>query len=215
MEWYESLFDERYLTFYEELFDTSVAARDVAFAEQALATSPGARWLELGCGFGRHAVEIARRGYEVVGLDRSTSMLRLGARLADEAGVTVRWEPRDLRDTSGLGPFDVCTCLYTAWGYFDDRENEAALRAVREALRQGGLLMLDVTNPIPLLARWPTEIWKEISTGVRRETSRYDAMTARVTTERVLFLAQGGRLELPASVVRMYAPHEVRAVLHR
>ncbi len=215
MPWYDDLFDERYLAFYEELFDTSVADRDAEFVERALSIAPPARVLELGCGFGRHAVALAKRGYHVTGTDLSPAMLAIAQKLAADAGVDVRWERRDMRELAGLGPFDACTCLYTVLGYFDDDQNESVLRAVHGLLAPGARLMLDVTNPLPQLHRWPGESWKEISTGVRREASRYDPLTGRLTTERVLYRADGGKLTMPPSVVRMYAPHELRAMLLR
>lgn len=215
MVWYESLFDERYLAFYEELFDTSVADRDAAFIETVLALEPGQRLLELGCGFGRHAVAFARDGLTVTGVELSGSMLGIARKLAEEASVEVRWEQRDIRSLDRLGPFDACTCLYTVLGYFGDEENEAVLRSVHDALSPHGTVLFDLTNPLPLIARWPSESWKEISTGVRRESSRYDALTARVSTDRVLYRHDGGKLQLPRSEVRLYAPHEVRAMLTR
>lgn len=56
-------------------------------------------------------------------------------------------------------------------------------------------------------------MWTETSIGVRHEVSRYDPMTGRVHTDRVLHFAEGGRAELPSSDVRLYAPHEVARML--
>lgn len=212
--WYDELFDERYLAFYEELLDLSIAERDVEFLDRALALAPRSRILDLGCGFGRHAVALGRRGHDVTGVDRSAAMLSLARASADEAALQVRWEQRDMRELGGLGPFDVCVCLYTVLGYFDDAGNAATVAAARSVLGAGGRLVLDVTNPLPLLARWPHEHWCETSGGVRRETSHYDAMTGRLRTERVLLCGGGQHVALPTSDVRMYAPYELRALLH-
>ena len=142
-EWFAEMFDGRYLEFYEGLLDPSLAEEDVSFVERALALATGSRILDLGCGFGRHAIGLAGRGYRVTGLDLSAPMLELAREMAASARVTVEWLERDMRDLRGLGPFDACACLYTAFGFFADDENRLVLEQVREALRSGGYFMLD------------------------------------------------------------------------
>lgn len=148
MPWYESLFDHRYVAFYEELLDASVASRDVDFLDRAMALAEGCRILDLGCGFGRHSIELAAREYRVTGVDLSSSMLDMARASAKERGVTVELVQRDMRALSGLGPFDICICIYTVLGYFDDDENESVLRGVHDVLAPGGRLAIDLTNPL-------------------------------------------------------------------
>lgn len=213
MPWYDSLFDHRYVGFYEELLDVSVAARDIAFLDRAMALPPACRVLDLGCGFGRHAVELAARGYDVTGVDLSAPMLEMARAQASERKVSVKLEQRDMRSLSGLGPFGACICIYTVLGYFDDAENASVIAAIADVLEPGARLALDLTNPLAMFTSWPGTVWKETSLGVRSEASRYDAMTGRVITERVLFPSEGGRAALPTSEVRLYAPYEVSHLL--
>jgi predicted RNA methylase len=70
---FADMFDERYLEFYEGLLDLSLAEDDVSFVDRALALVAGASVLDLGCGFGRHALGLARRGYRVTCTPRSAS----------------------------------------------------------------------------------------------------------------------------------------------
>ena len=216
-EWYEELFDDRYLAFYEGVLEGGPANREAEFLDRSMALPSGASILDLGCGVGRHAVPLARRGYRVTGVELSEVMLDHARRLAEAEGVEddrLRLERRDLRDLSGLGPFDACVCLYTVFGYFDDTENEAVLDGVNQALSPGGTLVLDVTNPMALLDRWPGETWREVAAGVAREASIYDPLAGQLTATRTLY-SRGGRERLPESAVRMYAPHEIRSLLLR
>jgi 2-polyprenyl-3-methyl-5-hydroxy-6-metoxy-1,4-benzoquinol methylase len=211
--WYETLFDDRYLTFYDEVLGKGMAMADAEFADTALALQPGSKVLDLGCGVGRHAVPLARMGHQVTGVDLSARMLELAADLAREQEVSLTLERRDMRELDGLGPFDACVCLYTVLGYFDDEENAAVVRAVHEILAPRGTLLLDVTNPLALMPHWPGEHWREGPFGVTREISRYDALTGRLTADRMLIRTDGKRERLPSSVVRMYAPNELRTLL--
>ncbi len=214
-EWFEELFDERYFDFYQGALRVEPAEQEAAFIDRALALPRGARLLDLGCGFGRHAVPLAGLGYLVTGVDLSGVMLAVAREAAQASGLEVDLQRRDLRDLSGLGPFDACVCLYTVFGYFDDAENARVLRSLRDVLRDGARLLLDLDNPLALLRHWPGTRWRETASGVTREISLYDPMTACLTGKRTLFRKDGGRVELPTSVVRTYPPHEVGALLRQ
>lgn len=211
--WYEELFDDRYLAFYEGLLPVRPADADAEFVDRALALRPSSRILDLGCGFGRHSVPLAGRGYKVTGVDLSQVMLDHASRLARERGVEVELLRRDMRDLAGLGSFDACACLYTVIGYFDDDENERVIRGVRDVLVPGGRFLLDLTNPIPMMRQWPGTTWREMPSGVTRESSTYDPMTGRLSARKTIFRTDGRQEEIPGSVVRMYAPHETARML--
>jgi SAM-dependent methyltransferase len=205
MVWYQSLFDERYLRFYPELFDLDSARREVEFIDRALALREHALVLDLGCGFGRHSVPLAAKGYRVTGVDLSAPMLSAARTLANEQGVEVDWVERDMRDLSGLGPFDACVCLYTVFGYFDDATNEHVLQSVHDLLAPSATFLIDVSNPFTLVSRPLAESWREGPFGLRLERSFYDGVSGRVMAERLLVSPDGKREVLSESSVRLYA----------
>jgi len=212
-EWFAEMFDERYLDFYEGLLDLAIAEDDVSFVDRALALAQGAQVLDLGCGFGRHALGLAHRGYRVTGLELSAPMLELAREMAASGHVTVEWLRRDMRDLAGLGPFDACICLYTAFGFFSDGENRRVLEQVRDCLRPDGCLMLDVSNPLALMSAWPQRSWRESKNGVKLEATQFDALAGRAISHRTLFRPDGTRVDLPETSVRMYPPHELANLL--
>lgn len=213
--WFETLFDESYVAFYEELQDRDVAAKDAEFVERALALPGGAHLLDLGCGFGRHAVSLALRGHRVTGLDLSGPLLHIARDLAKNCGAEVEWIQRDMRELQGLPTFDACVSLYTVFGYFDDDSNEGVLRDVFHVLRPGGLFLLDVSNPLALLSRWPLRTFSESATGIRLESADYDGVTGRIRSRRTLIRPGGARFDLTESDVRLYPPHELVRLLRR
>src|SRR5438105_3253844 len=94
---WDEFFDELYL----ELYANRLAERDPvpeAFAAVELAgVAPGAEILDAPCGFGRHAIPLAREGYRVTGADRSATQLEEGRRLAGDAD-NPRWVHADVRE---------------------------------------------------------------------------------------------------------------------
>lgn len=121
--------------------------QEAGFVERAMPLAEFPRILDLCCGRGRHAIELARRGYAVRGLDRHGPAIAHAQDAAEAAGVRASFAPGDMR-RPGLAPagFDGCVSLWQSFGYFSDDENLDVLRAVRTGLRPGGRLLLDIYN---------------------------------------------------------------------
>jgi len=71
---------------------------EVEFLLEELGLPPGAKLLDIGCGTGRHSIELARRGYQITGIDLSSGMLAEAQRAAEGSGVEVTWIQRDATD---------------------------------------------------------------------------------------------------------------------
>jgi SAM-dependent methyltransferase len=149
MPWYEEFFGEDYMRFHllggQREADRAPAESD--FIVNALWLKRGDRVLDLCCGQGRHAVELARRGFAVTGADLSEYLLDLASKAAKDADVSVRFHRCDMRELPWEEEFDAVAVMFTAFGYFDSEEdNEKVLREVRRVLRPGGRLLLDLPN---------------------------------------------------------------------
>src|SRR5262249_56271967 len=101
----------------------SPVVRQCNAVERALALPRGSTVLDIGCGLGLHAVELAVRGYLVVGIDVSLPMLSRAADEAQERGLHINFLHGDMREMSFDGEFDAVICLGTTFGYFDDDTN--------------------------------------------------------------------------------------------
>ena len=78
-----------------------------------------ARILDLCCGPGRYAVELAHRGYDVVGLDINEQYLALARQLAEREGVLATFLTGDMREIPFESHFDAIINVHTSFGYFD------------------------------------------------------------------------------------------------
>ncbi|MGB3542087.1 class I SAM-dependent methyltransferase [Rubrivirga sp.] len=105
------------------------------------------RVLDLACGPGRHAVAAAKRGMDVVGVDRSAFLLKKARDLATKENVEVEWVHADMRDHVLEGDADLVLNLFTSFGYFDDAaENRRVLEGAYRSLRPGGSVVVDVAG---------------------------------------------------------------------
>lgn len=103
---------------YERIYrlDLEVTRREVDAILAMSGAKPGTSILDLCCGVGRHAVEFARQGFEVTGLDISSTFLDVARRKAVQAGVQITWVEGDMRDIPFQDRFDLVVNLFGAWG---------------------------------------------------------------------------------------------------
>ncbi len=158
--WYEEFFDDDYLRTLPYMTE-AVTAKEAAYLAERLQLPEKARILDVGCGYGRHAIELARSGHEVTGLDTSLPLLIKAAEITREAGVEVNFMHQDMREMTFTDEFDGAYCVMTSFGYFDDDTNYDVLQRVYRAIRPGGRFFLEVINRDFILHDLPSRVWWE------------------------------------------------------
>src|SRR6266404_4597198 len=96
--WYVDFFRSDYLNVYAHTFTEERAQKEAGFVATALDLKSGATVLDLCCGQGRHAVELAKRGLRVTGLDLNAEYLELTQRAAESSGVKLETAAADMRE---------------------------------------------------------------------------------------------------------------------
>jgi 2-polyprenyl-3-methyl-5-hydroxy-6-metoxy-1,4-benzoquinol methylase len=146
-QWYEALFDNYARTYDRETF-THGTLQEVSFIEQEIGFDKKKRILDIGCGTGRHSIELAKRGYSVTGIDLSESQLKRAHEKAVEAGVDIKFEQRDARALKFNNEYDVALTLCEG-GFAlmeTDEMNFAILQGAANALKSEGILILTTLN---------------------------------------------------------------------
>jgi len=147
MDWFEEWFDS---PLYEKLYSN----RDEAEAEQLvellideLELNKCSKILDLGCGRGRHSINLNKRGYKVKGIDLSRQAIKTAREKVDQMGLEdIRFEVRDMRNPLEES-FDAIVNLFTTFGYFEsDEENASVFDSVVQMLKPGGIFVLDYLN---------------------------------------------------------------------
>lgn len=137
-----------------------VAEADARALVALLGVVSPARILDVGCGAGLHAIELARLGHHVTGLDRTKALLAAARERAAAAGVAVDFREGDMRDFALDAPVDAVLSLYVSFGYFETREEDlAAARAMLRALSPGGRAVLDLAGKEIASATFAPRAW--------------------------------------------------------
>ncbi|MBN2181843.1 MAG: methyltransferase domain-containing protein [Sedimentisphaerales bacterium] len=161
--WYED--ESFWKTFESTMFNQErldAAGEEVDKIVKLLAPEKDAKILDLCCGIGRHSLELARRGYQVVGVDLTEEYLAKARRQAESEGLTVQFVRSDMRRFCQIESFDAVINMFTAFGYFEQpADNKRVLANIRCSLRKGGTLILDTIGKEILARIFQERDWHE------------------------------------------------------
>ncbi len=149
MDWFEKLF-LNYANNYDKEEFTKGTLQEVDFLEQEFEFDKTKKILDVGCGTGRHSIELAKRGYNVVGCDLSDAQLAKAREKADKLGLDIEFVKADARNLPFEREFDFIICLCE--GAFslmtNDNDDFKVLQNIEMSLKIGGKLILTTTNAL-------------------------------------------------------------------
>jgi SAM-dependent methyltransferase len=210
--WWEELFNDDYLRAAEKVTQEQVG-REVDFIETSLGVERGGAMLDLACGTGRHAVELARRGYQLVGFDLSLAMLARSGEEAQERGAKINFVQGDMREMTFAEQFDGVLCWNTSFGFFEEEKNALVIDRIHGALKGGGMFLLDVVNRDFVMHQSPSLAWFEGDGCVCMDEMLVDFITSRMRVKRTMMFDDGRTREIEYTM-RVYSLHELGKMLH-
>ncbi|MGD9158235.1 MAG: class I SAM-dependent methyltransferase [Desulfobacteraceae bacterium] len=216
-------------TWYKENF--TLAMKDATWVENTLnevdfiidimELSGSERILDLACGFGRHSIELARRGFSVVGVDIAPDLIKEANRIASAEKLGTEFICAELRDLSFNNEFDVVLNMGEgAIGYLeDDNENLKIFDLIASSLKPGGKHFMEILNAEHAEAFFPKKSWYIGEKVLAIEEYLWDE-----DDRRMLFSGWGFRFGeiakkpdaddiTPSSSIRAYSISEVEEML--
>lgn len=211
--WFEEVFDEDYLRTLP-FMRADQTLREVEFISDALRLGSGAEILDVACGYGRHAIELVQRGFNVTGLDLSLPLLIRAADEAQRRALNVNFVHADMREMAFEKQFDGAYSMLTSFGYFDEDTNLRVAERIGRALKPGARFLLDVVNRDYVVSDLPVRVWWEGTGCVVLEEVDFNFHTSRIVTHRSIVFEDGRQLEQELSV-RAYSLHEIGRLLRQ
>jgi SAM-dependent methyltransferase len=208
MAWYEDFFDENYIKTYIHL-DRERTSKDVDFIGKALEISKENLILDIPCGFGRHSIELTGRGYHVTGMEYNSPQIDEAKKLMKETGMDFEIIKADMRDIPHKNKYDKIFNFFTSFGYFSDEENEKTMESFYNALKPGGMLLIEMVNRDGILKNYQKSSITRLCGGeLLLEERNYDPLTGRMHSTHS-YINKKGDIKERKFDHRMYCPYEL------
>ncbi len=214
-QWYEELFENYGMKYDNENF-TQGTIGECDFIEKEIEYNKEIKIIDIGCGTGRHSIELSKRGYSVVGIDLSESLLKRAEEKAFEQNLKIVFQKHDARNLPFLHEFDLAIMLCE--GAFPlmetDEMNFQILQNAANALKPKGKLIFTTLNGLlPLFHSVKEFLDSETKEGnAVYGNNSFDLMTFRDHNTTYIEDDLGNKKELQCNE-RYYVPSEITWLL--
>ena len=142
-EWYKDFFHGIAVDFWRQSVSSGMTEDEVDFLEATLQRPGGSRFLDVPCGFGRHSLLLAARGYRMAGVDISEDSIREAQASAATGGLDIELRLGDMRELAWGAQFDGAFCMGNSFGFLDYVGTREFVRAVALSLKPGARFIID------------------------------------------------------------------------
>lgn len=159
--WYESWFDSPYYHILYKDRDMKEAEEFIDQLISRLHLPTASKFLDMGCGKGRHSLYLHKKGHRITGIDLSKENINYCKQYEIDG---LEFFEHDMRRIFRTNYFDAVVNLFTSFGYFSQQhENELPILAAAKALNKGGYLVVDFFNAHSVLNLLPQKMTKEVN----------------------------------------------------
>jgi SAM-dependent methyltransferase len=209
--WYDDVFTEHYATLSPDGVEES-AVRDVEFVASIAEVAQDATVLDVGCGIGYHALHLAELGYRVTGVDFSLAQLLRASELNEDRQGGVSFLHGDMRGLPTDEEFDLVMCLGSTLGYFEEDANRQSLEEMRDRVKPGGRMVLQVFNRDYLVSKLPIRSWWQGHKCLVLDEAELNYKANRLRVHRTIVFEDGRQFE-HYMFMRAYSVHDLGKML--
>ncbi|MCR4433737.1 MAG: class I SAM-dependent methyltransferase [Caldiserica bacterium] len=193
-DWLPDYFDDYYLKCVLEEIPPERTLKQVEFVLPFLPNPESGPLLDVGCGIGRHTLLLAKRGFQMVGIDVIPLFIHRAEEEAEKQRVLCQFRVQDVRLLEEEDVYAGALFFWSSFGYFEDEENLEVLLRINRALKPEGFLFLDLENRDYIIRHFQNETWKDKKAFFILERNRFDPTTDLLITRKI-YVFPGGRKE--------------------
>ncbi len=211
--WFANFYDENFLQLVENAATQAQAAEEIDFLLSKIKLSDKGRIADIGCGTGRHVLEMAARGLDVWGFDLNPEFIAT-AILDLPSETTANFVCADMRDALPRD-FDLICSFYNSIGFFSDEENQSCLDRWARDLNPKGYLYLDLWNAAPIRAHPRSERSFGLPNGGTAHEQGELSEDARFVDRTYTYRTGVGKPVIRKTRFRLYSQGEIESCLSR
>jgi SAM-dependent methyltransferase len=212
-EWYETFFRGVSLDLWRHAVSEEQTRAEADFLLSAIEPPAGGLLLDVPCGNGRHARELASRGFKLTGVDLSCEFIDEARAESKKSGLDAEWRLGDMRDLPAKPAYDGAYCMGNCFGYLEYAGMVEFVAALGRALKPGARFVLETgmaaESVLPALA---DNEWKRLGDIVLLIHNEYHAAESRLDTEYTFI--RDGASDRRVSSHYVYTVAELGRLLH-
>jgi len=172
--------------------------------------------LDAPCGYGRISNNLANVGYKVTGIDISNYFISLARKQAAQKGLAVSYIIGDILKEKVPGKFDAVLNIFTSLGYFEnDKKNELFIGKLCRYVKPGGRLIIEIINPIAIMANYKREETVTLKDGTRLYFERFLDFRTSTSVTRIQEVKRNSSSRNLVHIIRLYYPHELISICRK
>jgi SAM-dependent methyltransferase len=212
--WYEDFFHGVSLDLWRKAMSPEQTRAEANFLTTVLDCPVESRLFDAPCGNGRLSIELARRGYQLTGIDISTGFLKEARSAAEAAKAKIDFVDCDMRRVEGTAIYDGAFCMGNSFGYMDWPDTQLFLTGVARALKPGARFVVNTGAAAEAILRhYQEREWYQFDDLFFAIRNSYDVDQSCLETEYVF--VRDGKIETRHGKQFVYTSGEIRRMLER
>jgi 2-polyprenyl-3-methyl-5-hydroxy-6-metoxy-1,4-benzoquinol methylase len=208
-------FDGYYKQIWKAIIPEELTVKETDFIFSFFQLNKGSKVLDLMCGYGRHALALARKGIEVTAVDNLADYITELKLNAEKEGLPVNALQYNVTTFSPGDKYDLVICMGNSLNFFDEADTVQILSAAAACLKPGGHLLLNSWSVAEIAFKnFKDKSWSEID-GLKFLTdSKLLFHPTRIETESTI-IASDGATEIKKGIDYIFSINEIEAMINK
>jgi SAM-dependent methyltransferase len=209
----DSYFDGHYKDIWRTVIPEELTVKEVEFMVPYFKLEPGQKVLDLMCGYGRHAIGLAKKGLEVTAVDNLTHYIDEINDSAARENVKVNAVKADVINYKPAVEFDLAMCMGNSFNFFDKTDAVKLLTTVSSSLKKGGHLLINSWSIAEIAFKnFKEKSWSYVGELKFLTEAKFLFYPTRIETESII-LSPDGKAETKTGIDYIYSINEMEAML--
>ncbi len=209
----DSFFDGHYKDIWRTIIPDELTVKEVEFMVPYFNLEAGQKVLDLMCGYGRHAIGLAKKGLEVTAVDNLAHYIDDIKKAAEAENVKVNAVKADVINYQPATVFDLALCMGNSFNFFDKADAIKLLTTVAASLKQGGKLLINSWSIAEIsFKNFKDRSWSYVGELKFLTESKILFHPTRIETESII-IAPDGKEETKTGIDYIYSINEMEVML--
>ena len=211
----DSYFDSYYKEIWRTLIPDELTVKEVDFMLSYFNLQPGSKVLDLMCGYGRHAIALAKKGMAVTGVDNLEDYIIEISEIAEKEQLPLKLVKTDILKYKADDDFDLVICMGNSLNFFAAKDTLQLLDHISSHLTKGGHLLINSWSIAEIaIKNFKEKSWSIVGEVKFLNDSKYLFHPTRVETESILIMPDG-KTEIKTAIDYIFSINEIEDMLNK